>query len=486
MNAKDHDAVQKRKSPLSGKPAPISKSPVPVAGVKLQQGTTADMQHNVGNSGLKDLLAEQQPGAAPLRAQAKADATALGKKAGKQADPAARGNGVEPDEKQKSVLDADASRKKKEVESARHKAAAEAAKPTLDKVKVPPAAHAAVDPPAGEKEQAAKKPPPPKSTKKPALAKAVVAKEAEAEHAKAKVDVAKSLVGRKQNEVADTSRVASAKLAESGKRAAIQASSLVAAQVKVEGEEALHAVQAVPKSPKPVRGKSAAAAVERPGGPGGSGVSSGGAKVEAKGTEAKGKAAEGKVNARRGSHLKRVELADDAKRAAEDRAEQVKGRKVAAESKAAAEPDVAKQASHAKAAASEAEAERSADERVGQKAREVDQIESSRELDKSIDEVSRAADLEAHDGGQVTLVGVYVPRPSEAGGPQLGHVSVMVGDQEVRLGNEVRGTAEILRLSGERVFITGKLDLKKPPGQALDPSRREKPVLTGFRTPHAR
>ena len=489
MNAKDHDAVQKRKAALPSKTAANAKSPVPAAGVKLQQGTTADMQHNVGNSGLKDLLAEQKPasaakdparmGADALRAQAKADASALAKKSGKLAGPASRGGGMEPDEKQKSVLDADASRKKQEVESARKKAQEEEAKPAKGRDRV--AVRAEVAPPAAAEEQPAKKSVPLKSAKKPALAKAVVAKEAEAEHAKAKVDLAKSFVGRKHDEVADSSRVASAKLAESGKRAAVQTSSLVDAEAKVEAEEVRHAVQAAPKPPKAVRAKASVPSVEGPGGRAALTV-----RPKAEGKEAKGAPAEDKANARREAHVKKVELAGEAKIVAEGRVEQVKGRKVAVEAKAAAEPDVAKKASHAKAAASEAEAERAANETVKAKAREVDQLEIRQDSDKGIDEVARAADLDAHDGGQVTLVGVYVPRPSEAGGPQLGHVSVMVGDQEVRLGNEVRGTAEILRLSGERVLITGKLDLKKQPGQALDPSRREKPVLTGFRAPHTR
>ena len=312
-----------------------------------------------------DLLAEQKPasaakdparmGADALRAQAKADASALAKKSGKLAGPASRGGGMEPDEKQKSVLDADASRKKQEVESARKKAQEEEAKPAKGRDRV--AVRAEVAPPAAAEEQPAKKSVPLKSAKKPALAKAVVAKEAEAEHAKAKVDVAKSFVGRKHDEVADSSRVASAKLAESGKRAAVQTSSLVDAEAKVEAEEVRHAVQAAPKPPKAVRAKASVPSVEGPGGRAALTV-----RPKAEGKEAKGAPAEDKANARREAHVKKVELAGEAKIVAEGRVEQVKGRKVAVEAKAAAEPDVAKKASHAKAAASEAEAERAAND----------------------------------------------------------------------------------------------------------------------------
>ena len=95
------------------------------------------------------------------------------------------------------------------------------------------------------------------------------------------------------------------------------------------------------------------------------------------------------------------------------------------------------------------------------------------------DEISRAADLMHADGQHVTLIGTYVPRPAPGGSQMLGHVSILVGNIEVRLGTDTRGTAEMLRLSGERVAVTGMLDLKRASTeQATDPRKTEKPVLS--------
>ena len=82
------------------------------------------------------------------------------------------------------------------------------------------------------------------------------------------------------------------------------------------------------------------------------------------------------------------------------------------------------------------------------------------------------------DGDRVTLIGTYVPRPAAGGNQMLGHVSILIGNMEVRLGTETRSTAELLRLSGERVAVTGTLDLKRASAQqSADPHKAEKPVL---------
>ncbi len=534
MNAKDQE-VLKKKTPSLGKAAPSAqaKAPVPEAGVKLQQGATADMQANVGNSGLKDLLSEQKPkGAAKdparmgpdeLRAQAKADAEALAKKSGGHAEkkPAAHGEGAELDEKQKSVLDAEASRKKKDAEAAKHKAQADEAKHAREKAKKPAtklagaqADAAKAEPgkakagkPAVDKKNAKKKagdsalgqeghPTVGKDhaaktavkvdAKKAAGKKKVVAKEADAEHAKAKADVAKTLVGKQQKDVGEVGKAAKSKLVETGKRAADHKIAAGHAEKKAEDVEAHTKSGGAAHLPKQAGVKGAKeggpqAEAGKKGAPG-----KGSPQAAAAGHDTKGGAADAKANAKAEPHAKKAEQTEVAKGQAEDKVVEVKGKKLEAEAKIEVEPDSAKKASHAKEAEVLAATEKAADENVKKKVEEVDAVQAARELDKSIDEVSRAADLEAHDGDEVTLVGIYVPRPAEAGGPQLGHVSVMIGDQEVRLGKEVRGTGEILRLAGEKVVVTGKLDLKKQPGQAVDPSRRDKPVLTGFRTPHRR
>ena len=533
MNAKDQE-VLKKKTPSLGRAAPAAeaKAPVPEAGVKLQQGATADMQHNVGNSGLKDLLSEQKPkGAAKdparmgpdeLRAQAKTDAEELSKKSGGHAakKPAAHGEGAELDEKQKSVLDAEAARKKKDAEAAKQKAQADEAKHAREKAKKPAtklagvqadAAHA--DPkakaakPAVDKKAAKKKAADPVAghegpaaagkdhaaktavkvdAKKEAGKKKVVAKESDAEHAKAKADVAKTLVGKQQKDVGEVGKAAKAKLAETGKRAADKKIAAGHAEKKAEDVESRTKVAGaahLPKSPgtKAAKPEVAQAEAGKKGAPG-----KGSPQAAAAGHDAKGGAADAKAHAKAEPHAKKVEQTEVAKQRAEEKVVEVKGRKLEAEAKVEAEPDSAKKASHAKEAEVHGAAEKAADEHVKKKVEEVDAVQAAKELDKSIEEVTRASDLEAHDGEEITLVGIYVPRPAEAGGPQLGHVSVMIGDQEVRLGKEVRGTAEILRLAGEKVVVTGKLDLKKQPGQAVDPSRRDKPVLTGFRSPHRR
>lgn len=534
MNAKDQE-VLKKKTPSLGKAAPgvEAKAPVPEAGVKLQQGATADMQHNVGNSGLKDLLSEQKPktaakdparmGPDELRAQAKADADALSKKSGGHAakKPAAHGEGAELDEKQKSVLDSEAARKKKDAEAAKHKAQADEATHAREKAKKPAAkkagaeadvAHA--DPakakagkPAVDKKAAKKKASDPAAghdgpapagkdhaakqavkvdAKKEAGKKKVVAKEADAVHAKAKADVAKTLVGKQQKDVGEVGKAAKSKLVETGKRAADQKIAAGHAEKKAEDVESRTKLAGAANTPKTVgaKGTKPVAAVGEAGKKGAPGKGS--PQAAAAGHDAKGGAADAKAHAKAEPHAKKVEQTEVAKQQAEEKVVEVKGRKLEAEAKVEAEPDSAKKASHAKEAEVHAASEKAADENVKKKVEEVDAVQAAKELDKSIEEVTRAADLEAHDGDEITLVGIYVPRPAEAGGPQLGHVSVMIGDQEVRLGKEVRGTAEILRLAGEKVVVTGKLDLKKQPGQAVDPSRRDKPVLTGFRSPHRR
>jgi hypothetical protein len=131
-------------------------------------------------------------------------------------------------------------------------------------------------------------------------------------------------------------------------------------------------------------------------------------------------------------------------------------------------------------------AEKAAEEQVKQREEAADALQAAKDKDITIEQITRSADLPVHDGEEVTLVGIYVPRPAEAGGAQLGHVSVMIGEQEVRLGLDVRSTSEILRLSGERVAVTGKLDMKRQPNRPGDAGTREKPILTGIRNPSRR
>ena len=100
------------------------------------------------------------------------------------------------------------------------------------------------------------------------------------------------------------------------------------------------------------------------------------------------------------------------------------------------------------------------------------------------EEISRASDLATGDGERVTLVGVYMPRPEGSGTQMLGHVSLLVGGVEVKLGNETRALTEILKLSGDTVAITGKLDLRK--SGTIDPKQLEKPILTDFSSPKRR
>jgi hypothetical protein len=66
----------------------------------------------------------------------------------------------------------------------------------------------------------------------------------------------------------------------------------------------------------------------------------------------------------------------------------------------------------------------------------------------------------------------------------LGHVSVLVGGVEVKLGHDARALSEILKFSGDTVAITGKLDLRK--SGTIDPKQLEKPLLTDFSSPKRR
>ncbi len=534
MQGLDHDVLPKKKAPTlskgGGSPA---KAPVPEVGAKLHQGQTADMQHNVGNSGLKELLADEKhkgPAKDParmgpdeLRAQAKADAHALSEKHGPahKKKPAGHGDSAELDEKHKAHLDAEAARKKKEADAEKAKAHDEAAHHAREKAHKPavhaeahgkgkPAAH--VD--AHEKhaakpqEHAAKAPAHDKHAAKPehsahdkhgadphvhskkeahvqakkhAAHAKVVQKEAEHDHAKTKADVGRGLAGKKQKEVAHHGKAAKQKLAETGKRAAEK--KVAAAHAHQKAEDAAHHVKAhVAAAPhkKPVEKEHHAEKHAK----------------KAAGKDPKGKAATGhaaehakKVDpheAKQAAHHHKIAHAETAKKHAEEKVAEHKSRKHVAEHKADHEVETAKKAAHAREAAQHAAAEKAAHDKVKKHAESVDAVQAAKEKDKAIHEVSHAGDLDAHDGEEVTLVGMYVPRPAEGGGAHLGHVSVMVGDQEVKLGQEVRGTAEILRLAGEKVVVTGKLDLKKQAGQALDPGRRDKPVLTGFRAPHRR
>ncbi len=160
----------------------------------------------------------------------------------------------------------------------------------------------------------------------------------------------------------------------------------------------------------------------------------------------------------------------------------VEDEKVKAEGKADAVVDPAKSASaatelEAKAKEEDATAKVTADK---VEAEEKARIEAESPANNAtMEEISRSADLDRVDGDRVTLIGTYVPRPAPGGSQMLGHVSLLIGTTEVRLGLETRATAELLRLAGERVAVTGTLDLKRASSeQATDPKKAEKPVLT--------
>ncbi len=514
MAQKDHDLLQKKRAPtgVKGSPGIEGKAPLPDASVKLQQGTTADMQANVGNSGLKDLLAEQQPSAAKdpsrmgpdeLRAQAKSDAQALAKK-GKPAKPQAEGTkGAELDEKQKSVLEAEASRKKRDVETATKQKETEAAAHARAKVaerkpagkgkvdeakakKEAPSEKLAATPPgkraagvAGQKGEAAAA-----MAKKTAAERKVDATEAEHQHAATKVEAGRSLVGKGKADLGDRGKSARGKVLATASRAVEATGKAAEAEKKV--------VETEGRRERPAsRAGAAASAVKGPAlptaeKPGAGGQSKPAPGVNGAGKEAKGQDAATATDAKRASEGRRAEKLADERATAEAAVASVKSRKAEVEHEVEKEPEAAKKASLAREAEVAAVAERSADENLKKREEAVDALQAAKENDGTIEQIARGADLDVHDGQEVTLVGIYVPRPAEAGGAQLGHVSVMVGDQEVRLGTDVRGTNEVLKLGGEKVVVTGKLDMKRQPGQSANGGKREKPVLTGFRAPHRR
>lgn len=76
------------------------------------------------------------------------------------------------------------------------------------------------------------------------------------------------------------------------------------------------------------------------------------------------------------------------------------------------------------------------------------------------------ADLKAHDGQVVRLVGVYKPLPvprKKAGPPvYMGHAAIVVGDRWVRLGKAVRSDAEHRRWNGKPVAVTGRFVFRPP------------------------
>lgn len=163
----------------------------------------------------------------------------------------------------------------------------------------------------------------------------------------------------------------------------------------------------------------------------------------------------------------------------------VEDEKVKAEGKVEASPDADAKASHATEAEAKAKEEEAAGNVAAQKlaAEEKARLEEeSPASEATLKEISRASELDSVDGERITLVGTYVPRPAPGGSQMLGHVSILVGNHEVRLGVETRGTAELLRLSGERIAVTGTLDLKKASsGQSVasgkPESKTEKPLL---------
>lgn len=533
MAGKDHDLLQKKKAPtgVRGVAGPDGKAPLPEAGVKLQQGTTVDMQTNVGNSGLKDLLAGQEAKSAAkdpsrmgpdeLRAQAKADAQALAKKGDPKAKEkaAAKGKGAELDEKQKAVLESEAARKKKEVETARkQKETAEAAsarkkaaeKPAgrpgakgekeaeAEKGGKPAARKGAKAPAAAEKKgapgkdakkgetAAAKGADPAAQARKTAAERKVVAKEADSQHATAKLEAGRTLVGKGKGELGERGKATRGKLADTAKRAAEGKEKAAEAEKKVveaEGKKPAAKGQIVAGG-KDLAGKAGeGASKEKPG------KAAAGKGAPAAGESAKGGNEDKAVpaeEARKASRTRQGEKLAAESETAEKELANVKGRKAEVEQKAESEADSSRKALLSREAESAAMAEKAAEEQVKQREEAADALQAAKDKDITIEQITRSADLPVHDGEEVTLVGIYVPRPAEAGGAQLGHVSVMIGEQEVRLGLDVRSTSEILRLSGERVAVTGKLDMKRQPNRPGDAGTREKPILTGIRNPSRR
>ena len=570
MSVKEHDVLLKKKTPSGVRNAPAAEghAPVPEAGARMQQGATADMQQNVGNSGLKDLLADHGQHAGghkdpsrmtpdELRAQAKKDAEALVKgkgghgKSGPEkgaAKPGAKAGGHELDEKHKVALEAEAGRKKKEADSEKHSARAEEAKHAKEKASKKHAkpevpgheagahgAHAAHAKPAAEHGKAAaehggahgaehgkpgaaagkghaKKAAPKHAeahgaahaehaaheTKvgahKTAAKHKVAAKEADADHAKAKLEVGKALTGKK-GKAPGAHAAHKAKLAETGKRAAEKKVAAADATKKAHDVEARHGGAAHGGVAKKGGAAAAAGVGEHKAKPGAKGHAKPaahgkglpGAEQPGKGAPAGAGADQGKAAAKHGkqeAHAKKVEAAVADHHAAKAKVAEAHEKKTAAELKADAAHDPAKKSALSRETETHATAAKAAQDHAHKKGEAVDAVQAAKEKDPTIHEISRAADLHGRDGDEVSLVGIYMPRPAESGGPQLGHASILVGNQEIRLGTDPRSTAEILQLSGERVLVTGKLDLKEQAGQAVDPHKREKPVLTGFHAPH--
>ncbi|MSP56853.1 MAG: hypothetical protein EXR69_14810 [Myxococcales bacterium] len=177
----------------------------------------------------------------------------------------------------------------------------------------------------------------------------------------------------------------------------------------------------------------------------------------------------------------RTEQADEAAK----KLAKVEDEKVKALGKVESSPDTAARAAHAAEAEAKAKEVEAAGSVAAQKLAAEDKArleEESPASEATLKEISRSSELDSADGERITLVGTYVPRPTPGGNQMLGHVSILVGNHEVRLGVETRGTAEILRLSGERVAVTGTLDLKKASsGQSVakgkPETRTEKPLL---------
>ncbi len=478
MNAKEQQLLQKKKAPAVGQMPVAGKAPVPQAGVKLQQGTTVDMQDNVGNSGLRDLMkdpARMSP--EELKAQAKRDALAVGKARGKKPDTA--GGTGEPDQKAKAALDSAAARKKKETESARAKVQAEDAKAARQKA-LKDRAPKGADAKAGAKKGAVAD----DAKKKPAKAKAG------ADEKVAAADVRKEAAKKKLSAVeaeAETAKVRatgdrSGEAAQLTRRAGERRVAAIDADDKVLAVEAREKKEAPAGKALSGRDTKASTDAVRPSGAGKKGAQPG---AESKAAAQESERGKGDDRALTGRALQTAQLAD-AKEQAEEKVVAAQGKKAEVEGKLGVEGDGVKAAALGREAETQAATEKAAEDHARKKDEEIDAVAAAKENDQTIVEVTRAADLPEHDGDEVTLVGIYVPRPAEAGGPQLGHVSILVGTHEIRLGKDSRSTAEILRLSGERVVVTGKLDLRKQAGQALDPARREKPLVTGFRPPHRR
>ncbi|HNC97479.1 MAG TPA: hypothetical protein PKW90_15215, partial [Myxococcota bacterium] len=174
--------------------------------------------------------------------------------------------------------------------------------------------------------------------------------------------------------------------------------------------------------------------------------------------------------------------------AAEEKLKVAESEKEQAEAKAEKAEDPAKKAAEATTAAAKARQSDAVAKEVAQKEeavkKEAEKAEEVKGAEK-IREISRASDLDMVDGQEVTLVGIYMPRPDKSG-QNLGHVSIMVGNVEVRLGDKTRSLSEILKLSGESVAITGKLDLKKTGDKPAEGAKAEKPILNSHKNPSRR